>query len=208
MASEQSPSVLYAPQWHALYKHHWGGRQSVREEERPERLGPRGSTSITSKKLSYLFYGLQTSCPVISNKERRTPLSDSVRSLNCTASVRAETWIRVCSVLSIVLAEGWTRQGSTKTQLGERGNTEFIQKASLIWALFFFFFLKEHESIFSSTWKFSTWRVQAIDLLTDWLLLTLLVLLRENMRKIYICVCSEHMPYTKMFYHYDLVQLH
>lgn len=142
MASEQSPSVLYAPQWHALYKHHWGGRQSVREEERPERLGPRGSTSITSKKLSYLFYGLQTSCPVISNKERRTPLSDSVRSLNCTASVRAETWIRVCSVLSIVLAEGWTRQGSTKTQLGERGNTEFIQKASLIWALFFFFFFK------------------------------------------------------------------
>lgn len=115
-----------------------GGRESMREEEWPKRPGPRGSTSITFKKLSYLSCGLQTSFPHISNKERRTPLSDSVRSLSCTASVRAETWIRMCSVHSLVLAGGWTRQGSTKTRLSERGNTGFIQKASLIWALFFF----------------------------------------------------------------------
>ena len=160
-----------------------GGRESMREEEWPKRPGPRGSTSITFKKLSYLSCGLQTSFPHISNKERRTPLSDSVRSLSCTASVRAETWIRMCSVHSLVLAGGWTRQGIRKTRLSERGNTGFIQKASLI----SFFFFKEHGSIFSSTWKFSTWRVQAIDTLTDWLLLTLLVLpkLRENVRDLY-----------------------
>ena len=112
-----------------------GGREGMREEERPERPSPRGSTSITFKKLSYLSCGLQTSFPHISNKER-TPLRDSVRSLSCTASVRADTWMQMCSVHSLVLAEGWTRQGSTKTWLWERGNTGFIQKASLIWALF------------------------------------------------------------------------
>lgn len=184
-----------------------GGRESMREEEWPKRPGPRGSTSITFKKLSYLSCSLQTSFPHISNKERRTPLSDSVRSLSCTASVRAETWIRMCSVHSLVLAGGWTRQGSTKTRLSERGNTGFIQKASLIWALFFFLRSMEVYFLLHENFPREEFRL-LIRWQTDY---CSLFWFSQNWGKMWetcISVCSEHMPYTKMFYHYDLVQLH
>ena len=84
-------------------------------------------------------------------------------------SARAETWTRMCSVHITVLAEGRTHQVSTKARLWERGS-KFIQKASLTWA--FFFFLRSMEVYFLLYENCPLERVQAIDVLTDWLLLS------------------------------------